>query len=90
MAIDLVNVAAGNGGFVIHGEDADDASGCSVSSAGDVNGDGFDDLIVGAVAVTAPPTRAHMPATAMWCSARLGGFARGDRPHLSRPAPAAS
>ncbi len=48
MAIDLVNVALGVGGFVIHGADADDRSGCSVSSAGDVNGDGFDDLIIGA------------------------------------------
>ena len=35
-------------GFRIFGADACDASGCSVSSAGDVNGDGFDDLIVGA------------------------------------------
>src|SRR6476660_1371579 len=48
MAIDLVNVAAGAGGFVIHGQDASDASGWSVSSAGDVNGDGFDDLLIGA------------------------------------------
>ena len=47
-AIDLVNVAAGIGGFVIHGADADDYSGRSVSSAGDINGDGFDDLIIGA------------------------------------------
>jgi Ca2+-binding RTX toxin-like protein len=46
--IDLAAVAAGNGGFVIHGQDAVDASGTSVSSAGDVNGDGFDDLIIGA------------------------------------------
>jgi hypothetical protein len=37
------------GGFVINGEAADDVSGNSVSSAGDVNGDGLDDLIVGAV-----------------------------------------
>jgi FG-GAP repeat len=48
MAIDLANVAAGSGGFVIHGQDAGDKSGYSVSSAGDVNGDGFDDLIIGA------------------------------------------
>ena len=46
--IDLAAVAAGNGGFVIHGQDAGDYSGCSVSSAGDINGDGFDDLIIGA------------------------------------------
>src|SRR5262245_13008246 len=48
MAIDLVNAAAGVGGFVIHGEDANDRSGWSVSSAGDINGDGFDDLLIGA------------------------------------------
>jgi hypothetical protein len=35
-------------GFVIIGESAGDYSGHSVSSAGDVNGDGLDDLIVGA------------------------------------------
>src|SRR5262245_37786705 len=49
MAIDLVNVAAGAGCFVIHGQDAGDHSGYSVSSAGDVNGDGFDDVIIGAL-----------------------------------------
>ena len=38
----------GNNGFKINGEAADDRSGTSVASAGDVNGDGFADLIVGA------------------------------------------
>jgi hypothetical protein len=37
----------GNNGFQINGEAADDRSGHSVAGAGDVNGDGFDDLIVG-------------------------------------------
>jgi hypothetical protein len=38
----------GSNGFAINGIAADDRSGSSVSSAGDVNGDGFDDLIIGA------------------------------------------
>ena len=35
-------------GFIIQGDAAGDQAGFSVSAAGDVNGDGFDDLIVGA------------------------------------------
>ncbi len=38
----------GANGFVINGIDAYDWSGTSVSSAGDVNGDGIDDLVIGA------------------------------------------
>jgi len=39
----------GSNGFVLNGEAADDRSGFSASSAGDINGDGFDDLIIGAL-----------------------------------------
>ncbi|MEO1208320.1 MAG: Ig-like domain-containing protein [Cyanobacteria bacterium J06638_20] len=38
----------GSNGFVINGIDVSDRSGVSVSEAGDINGDGFDDLIIGA------------------------------------------
>jgi hypothetical protein len=40
-AIDLSAIASGAGGFVIKGARENDFSGRSVSSAGDVNGDGF-------------------------------------------------
>ncbi|TAH46089.1 MAG: hypothetical protein E6Q43_00455 [Dokdonella sp.] len=45
-AVNLANL--GTGGFPIEGFDAYDCSSFSVSGAGDVNGDGLDDLIVGA------------------------------------------
>ena len=44
----------GTNGFVINGIDAGDQSGNSVSSAGDVNADGVDDLIVGASLANVP------------------------------------
>ena len=38
----------GSDGFVVNGIDSVDYSGSSVSGAGDINGDGVDDLIIGA------------------------------------------
>jgi len=50
MAAPILNLSTLNGsnGFRINGIAANDQSGRSISSAGDVNGDGIDDLIIGA------------------------------------------
>lgn len=46
-----LNLASpGSAGTMIYGIDSEDVAGWSVSGGGDINGDGFDDLIVGAVA----------------------------------------
>ena len=50
----------GSDGFRLDGIDACDLSGFSVSAAGDVNGDGFDDLLVGV-----PRCRSYSGARAM-------------------------
>ena len=46
-AVDLADIALGEGGFKIEGEATGDRVGFAVTAAGDVNGDGFDDLAVG-------------------------------------------
>ena len=47
-AVDLAEIAAGHGGgFVIRGEGVNLGSGTSVAAAGDVNGDGLADFVIG-------------------------------------------
>ncbi len=57
-AIDLN--ALGSAGITIFGGDANDRSGYSVSNGGDVNGDGFDDLLIGA------PRAVHRGMPSLW------------------------
>lgn len=49
-ATPTVNLGTLNGtnGFTLLGANSDDRSGSAVSNAGDVNGDGFDDILIGA------------------------------------------
>lgn len=49
MASSRLNLSelTGENGFTISGINPDDYTGTSVSSAGDINGDGFDDIIIG-------------------------------------------
>ena len=62
----------GTTGFVLTGIDPDDRSGSSVSSAGDVNGDGFDDVIIGASAADQPGGIDHGETYVVF--GRSGGF----------------
>jgi hypothetical protein len=47
-SVELADVAAGAGGFAMTGESEYDRAGRAVAGAGDVNGDGVPDLVVGA------------------------------------------
>jgi len=75
--VDLADVAAGQGGFVLRGEASGDSAGILVAAAGDVNNDGRADLLIGAPegdrayvvfgSDTAPPDLAAV-------AAGVGGF----------------
>ena len=84
-SVDLSAIAAGNGGFLLTGESQQRLAGYSVAGAGDVNGDGFDDVMVGALRRrqlrAAPPTS---------CSASRAASAAPSHSRPSPPEPAAS
>jgi hypothetical protein len=76
--IDLTNLTA-SAGFIIQGDAANDEAGFSVSSAGDVNHDGFDDLILGAITNDAGLTNAGRSYVIF---GHAGGFSNIDLTNL--------
>ncbi|WP_426954226.1 beta strand repeat-containing protein [Muricoccus radiodurans] len=78
--IDLANLTAAQG-FRITGAATNDQSGYSVASAGDVNGDGYDDLIVGAYG--ADPSGRFGAGSSYVVFGHSGGFTDVDLAHLS-------
>lgn len=81
-AIDLSRIAAGDGGFVIHGERTGDQSGASVATGGDFNGDGIADLVIGAPEGADPTNPNQNPGKAYVVFGRSQGF--GAELELSR------
>ncbi|ELR99808.1 integrin alpha, partial [Gloeocapsa sp. PCC 73106] len=63
---------SGSNGFAINGINNGDRSGRSVSSAGDINGDGIDDLIIGAYG--ADPSGRNGAGQSYVVFGRAGGF----------------
>ena len=85
----------GENGFKILGADGDDYSGQSVSGAGDIDGDGFEDLLIGAPNAS-PAGRDYSGVTYLFFGKargfdprlNLATFDRNDSSSLSAPPPA--
>ena len=67
MAIFCLSSLNGANGFKLDGETNNDQSGCSVSAAGDINGDGHADLLIGAMVISVV-----LKVAVMWCLVVLG------------------
>jgi len=59
-AVDLDDIIAGVGGFTIDGEEASDQAGDAIARAGDIDGDGLADLVIGAPGAEADPDAADV------------------------------
>jgi len=78
--IDVNAPIAATDGFAIIGDAAQDALGSSISAAGDVNGDGFDDIIIGAIG--AEPSGAYATGEAYVIFGKASGFGTIDPGNL--------
>ena len=78
--VDLSNLAAAQG-FAILGANPNDHLGASVSAAGDINADGFDDVIVGAFGVDGLDVNDSGATYVLF--GKADGFATVDVAHLS-------
>ncbi|WP_376094363.1 hypothetical protein ACE7GA_00970 [Roseomonas sp. CCTCC AB2023176] len=78
--VDLASLSAADG-FRIDGAAAGDFSGVSVASAGDVNGDGYADLVIGAYA--ADPSGRSFAGSSYVLFGKAGGFSNVDLASLS-------
>jgi hypothetical protein len=78
--IDLANLEAGGtaDGFTIHGARAFDYSGLSVSGAGDVNGDGFADILIGAARADGPNDSRSSAGNSYVLFGKASGFSNLD------------
>ena len=76
--VNLSDVLNNTGGFAIIGQGAQDLSGYSVGAAGDVNGDGLADLIVGAPGYDAAHGSVQTGRSYIIFGSKTGAFAAGS------------
>ncbi|MXS77057.1 hypothetical protein ABF87_03605 [Nitrosomonas sp. JL21] len=76
MATTVINLSSLNGsnGFLIKGESLPGLPGFSVSNAGDFNGDGFDDVIIGSPHFPSVPENEYIPGSSYIVFGKASGF----------------
>lgn len=76
--LSVTDLAASNYGFTVYGAISSDRLGDSVSNAGDVNGDGYDDIIIGAYTARYGSVDGFSPGVAYIIFGKESGFSNID------------